>query len=91
MGEAERRIQALSLRNGGSEHILAVGMNGPDDDEPVLLILESSDMNIFVACPEGSRRACTPSNGIEEGVPFPLGLSPSGRAYEFDPVKPRLH
>ena len=43
----ERRIQALALGNGRREHILAVGMSVPDSDEPVLLILEASDMDIF--------------------------------------------
>ncbi|HEX9933053.1 MAG TPA: hypothetical protein VGB08_09450 [Allosphingosinicella sp.] len=77
----ERRVQALALGDGRREHILAVGMSLPDCDEPVLLILEASGIDLFYAC--------TPSHGIDEGVPFTLGLNSHGCAIEFDPPRPR--
>ena len=77
----ERRIQALSLANGRTEHILAVGMPVPDCDEPVLLILEASGIDIFYVCTE--------SNGVDEGVHIPMGLTPHGRAIDFDPPGPQ--
>jgi hypothetical protein len=80
----ERRIQALTLGNGRTGHVLAVGMSVPDSDEPILLILEADGIDIYYAC--------TPSHGVDEGVPFPLGLTPHGRAIDFDPPMPRrLH
>ncbi|HEX8363989.1 MAG TPA: hypothetical protein VF603_01740 [Allosphingosinicella sp.] len=80
----ERRIQALTLGNGRSGHVLAVGMSVSDCDEPILLILEADGIDIYYAC--------TSSNGVDEGVPFPLGLTPHGCAIDFDPPIPRrLH
>ena len=32
---------------------------------------------------------CTESNGVDEGVPFPMGLTPHGRAIDFDPPRPQ--
>lgn len=78
-----RRIQALTLSDGRSEHVLAVGMSPPDTDEPILVILEASNHDIFYAC--------TPSNGVDEGTPYPLGLSEHGRAIDFDPDRSGLH
>ena len=76
----ERRIQGLAL--GAKGHILAVGMSLPDCGEPVLLILEARSIDIFYAC--------TPSNGVDEGLPIPLGLTRDGGVIDFDPPRPRL-
>lgn len=72
----ERRIQALSL--GAREHILAVGMTVPAG-EALLLILEASGGGTFYAC--------TPSHGVDEGVPLELGLTRHGRVIDFDPAE----
>ena len=79
----DRRIQALILGDGRGEHVLAVGMSTPDCDEPILMILEAEGLGIFYAC--------TDSNGVEEGLPFPLGLSRHGYAVDFDPAPRQLH
>jgi|GEM_PF-2669631 len=84
MPTTERRIQALSLGHDARERILAVGMSFREADDPILLILEASDSGIFYAC--------TPSNGVHEGVPYPLALCRHGSAIDFDPPRPqRLH
>ena len=91
LATTERRVQALALASGRSEHILAVGMAPPDSEEPILMILEADGIDLFVACPEPSRRACTDSRGVEQGIPYPLGLTGHGYAIDFDPAPGRLH
>lgn len=71
-----RRIQALTLANARSEHVLAVGMSTPDSEEPILMILEASDAGVYYAC--------TPSHGVDEGAPFILGLGEYGRVIDFE-------
>jgi hypothetical protein len=45
-----RRIQALMLGSGDSQIVLAVGMSLPDTEEPILIILEASNHDIYYAC-----------------------------------------
>ncbi len=68
-----RRIAALLLREG-SCHLVEVGGETPDG-EPVMVILESRDAEVFYVC--------TPYRGVLEGPPYVLGLTEHGRAVDF--------
>lgn len=46
--------------------------------------LEASNVDIFVACPELSRRVCTPNRGVLQGPPLPLALHEDWRVVDFD-------
>lgn len=83
LATTERRVQALALASGAGEHILAVGMAPPDSEEPILMILEADGIDLFYAC--------TDSRGVEQGIPYPLGLTGHGYAIDFDPPPGRLH
>lgn len=84
LATTRRRIRALACEIGGNDHFVAVGCETPYDDEPVLVILESSDLGIFEACPERSRRICTPSRGVLDDIPYPMWLDESWRVIDFD-------
>lgn len=75
MPTTDRRIWALLL-HPECRHLVEVGLNTPASDEPVMLILEASNVDVFYVC--------TPSRGVLEGVPYPLGLTERGRAIDFD-------
>ena len=83
MPTTRRRIRALSF-HPGCERLLEVGRDTPEDDGPVMVILEASNRDVFVACPERSRRVCTPYNGVLEGAPYILALTPGSRVIDFD-------
>ncbi|MEA3035751.1 MAG: hypothetical protein QOH04_1516 [Sphingomonadales bacterium] len=83
LATTERRVQALALASGRGEHILAVGMAPPDSEEPILMILEADGIDLFYAC--------TDSRGVEQGIPYPLGLTGHGYAINFDREPARLH
>jgi hypothetical protein len=71
-----RRIQALSLHHRGGRLLLKVGMDVPDAGEPVMIILEASNLDVFYVL--------TPLRGVIEGSPYVLGLDEEGRALDFD-------
>lgn len=56
-----RRIHALSVHHEELNHLLTVGMNAPYNDEPVLIVLEASNVDVFYVC--------TPSRGVLKGEP----------------------
>ena len=71
----------LNIANGARNRTRAVfeftfGLNTPASDEPVMVILEASDVEIFYVC--------TYSHGVLDGVPFSLALAERGRAIDFD-------
>lgn len=69
-----RRIHALSLHPSLRQRV-EVGRDTPDG-EPVLIILEASNLDVFYVC--------TPYRGVLEGKPYVLGLNEHGRAIDFD-------
>jgi hypothetical protein len=75
LATTRRRIRALSLSPDLRRRV-EVGLDLPDDPGPVLLILESADINVFFAC--------TPMRGVLSDVPWALALSREGRAIDFD-------
>lgn len=78
-----RRIQALALGRAGDWTFLEVDMETPDGD-PVLAIFEASNADLFVACPERSRRICTPHQVVEGGPPHALGLAEGAPVVDFE-------
>jgi hypothetical protein len=73
-----RRIWALSLDVRRPDFLLHIGREVPDDYGPAMVILESSNVDVFYVC--------TPYNGILGGDPFTVGLDVHGRAIDFDEV-----
>lgn len=71
-----RRIEALSLDDRRPDFRLEIGMKTPDTAEPVLVILEAADIDIYYVF--------TPHNGLVRGAPYPVGLDEHGRAIPFD-------
>jgi hypothetical protein len=71
-----RRIRALACEIEGRDHFVAVGAEPPDDDEPVMVILEASNLDIFYVC--------TPSRGVLEDIPYPMWLDERWRVIDFD-------
>lgn len=71
-----RRIGALSLDDRKPDWRLEVGDEAPDSLEPVLVILEASDMDIFLVF--------TPNHGLVRGAPYPVALPEHGSAIPFD-------
>lgn len=76
LATTRRRIRALACEIAGKDHFVAVGCETPDSDEPVLVILESSDLGIFYIC--------TPSRGVLDDIPYPMWLDESWRVIDFD-------
>jgi hypothetical protein len=70
-----RRIEALALRVGDSDHKVAVGRDTPDG-ELVMAIFEASDLGVFYVC--------TPDRGVLGDIPYPLALDESWRVIDFD-------
>lgn len=73
-----RRIWALSLDATGSDCLLYIGREVPDEYGPAMIIFEASGADLYYVC--------TPWNGILGGEPFPLALGKRGRAIDFDDV-----
>ncbi len=76
LATTRRRIRALACGIAGNDHFVAVGSETPYDDEPVLVILESSDLGIFYVC--------TPSRGVLDDIPYPMWLDERWRVIDFD-------
>lgn len=68
-----RRIQAL-VTDGGA---LQVGGDVPfEDEELVMIILESSEFDLFYVC--------TPGRGVRDDIPYPLSLDERWQVVDFD-------
>jgi hypothetical protein len=76
LATTRRRIRALACAIEGRDHFVAVGGDPPDGDEPVLVILESSNLGIFYVC--------TPSRGVLDDIPYPMWLDERWRVIDFD-------
>jgi hypothetical protein len=61
-----RRIRALGMTIAGKDHEVAVGGEMPHGDDFVMVILESSNLDIFYVC--------TPSRGMVDDIPYPMAL-----------------
>ena len=70
-----RRIHAFRFDRRRDIPLLEVG-GEPPDGEPVLIILEASNLPIFYCC--------TPWHGVAGGEPHPLALNEHGEAIDFD-------
>jgi hypothetical protein len=71
-----RRIHALSLDDRRPDWRLEIGDETPDTGEPVLVILESSDLDLYFVF--------TPDHGLFHGQPYPLALPEHGSAIGFE-------
>jgi hypothetical protein len=71
-----RRIRGLSLDDRRPGWRLEIGDLTPDTGEPVLVILESSDLDLYFIF--------TPDHGILDGEPYPVALPDHGSAIEFE-------
>ena len=71
-----RRIRALSLDDRRPGWRLEIGDETPDTGEPVLVILESSDLDLYFVF--------TPGHGVIHGEPYPLALPEHGSAIAFE-------
>lgn len=77
LSTTRRRIRALACRIAGKDHFVAVGDDVPFEDEDLaLIILESSNLGIFYVC--------TPSRGLLDDIPYPMGLDERWRVIDFD-------
>jgi hypothetical protein len=70
-----RRIRGLSLDDRRPGWRLEIGDLTPDTDEPVLVILESSDLDLYFVF--------TPDHGLR-GEPYPIALPEHGSAIPFE-------
>ena len=70
-----RRIRGLSLDDRRPGWRLAIGDGTPDTGEPVLVILESSDLDLYYVF--------TPDHGLR-GEPYPIALPEHGSAIPFE-------
>lgn len=70
-----RRIHALSLDDRRPGWRLHIGDETPDTGEPVLVILESSDLDLYFVF--------TPDHGLRSGEPYPIALPDHGSAIAF--------
>ena len=70
-----RRIRGLSLDDRRPGWRLEIGDETPDTGEPVLVILESSDLDLYYVF--------TPDHGLR-GEPYPIALPEHGRATAFE-------
>lgn len=71
-----RRIHAISLDDRRPGWRLHIGDETPDTGEPVLVILESSDLDLYYVF--------TPDHGLIRGEPYPLALPEHGSAIGFE-------
>jgi hypothetical protein len=71
-----RRIEALSLDDRRPGWRLEIGDETPDTGEPVLVILEAADIDLFYVF--------TPGQGLISGVPCPIALPEHGSAIDFE-------
>ena len=74
---SRRRIWALAWRGEGEEHFLAIGDDLPNgEDGPVMVILESRDLDLFYVC--------TPDRGLLDDIPYPITLDDEWRVIDFE-------
>jgi hypothetical protein len=73
---SRRRIHALSLDDRRPDFRLEVGDQVPDTGEPVLVILEASEMDLYLIF--------TPDHGMMSGAPYPIALPEHGSAIDFE-------
>lgn len=76
LATTRRRIRALSLDDRRPDWRLEIGDGTPDTGEPVLLILESSDLDLYFVF--------TPDHGLGSGAPYPIALPEHGSAIPFE-------
>jgi hypothetical protein len=76
LSTTRRRIEALSLDDRRPDWRLEVGDGAPDTGEPVLVILESSDRDLYFVF--------TPGHGLIHGQPYSLALPEHGSAIPFE-------
>ena len=71
-----RRIRGLSLDDRRPGWRLEIGDDTPDTGELVLVILESSDLDLYYVF--------TPAHGLFRGEPHPIALPEHGSAIVFE-------
>ena len=71
-----RRIRGLSLDDRRPGWRLEIGDGTPDTGEPVLVILESGDLDLYYVF--------TPDHGLMRGEPYPIALPEHGSAIAFE-------
>lgn len=71
-----RRIRGLSLDDRRPGWRLEIGDLTPDTHEPVLVILESVELDLYYVF--------TPAHGLLGGEPYPLALPEHGSAIDFE-------
>lgn len=76
LATTRRRIRALAYEIDGKDHFLAVGGETPDGEDFAMVILESSDLDIYYVC--------TPTRGMLDDIPYPLALDERWRVIDFD-------
>ena len=54
LATTRRRIHALACAIGDEDHLLAVGEDTPEADDPVLAIFEASDIDLYYVCTFGT-------------------------------------
>ena len=74
LATTRRRIRGLSLDDRRPGWRLEIGDGTPDTGEPVLVILESTDLDLYYVF--------TPDHGLR-GEPYPLALPEQGSAIAF--------